>query len=631
MVAQNQDAQVRLEALGPAERIVQALTTFTDHMVHNRPGIVVKDARRKSGVRWEQVTWKDEDGTKVVYKVTKVGKKRTETKVGRLALDGVTVKDDRDQVIGEYRKPGLFPEVAVYLYKQVAEVFKMDNEFAAKWASWQFAKDHRDMKVILTAFMLVQDRRGDPVVEDGEVLFFDDDFRAVGEAMTLITGAGYLDAKLLNRVGDVLALEGVAAINRDLGFGKSARKAPMGRYNKAVTKWLRYRESNPRMLKGLVDKAGLRTNVMRLAKRVHYKPTTSEFFKVLRWKQKQAKDGRRTMAIGEAVSAAESWAELTEREICEKITESKFGAKRIAGLLPNGWTRAIMMASIEAGALSNSDFIIMSPTLEELGLLQVPTVRERWKKANEQATNQRAANIAKNLKAKANQEVMEDTADQAAAKAMEEVTRDLRIMVIVDKSGSMGGALERAKEICKKLLVSFPMDRLHVSVFNSVGTEVTFKAARSAAIEHAFKGHRAGGTTEYGEGVRALAHHRPKDGEDVLVIFVGDQGDRGVGRLVNAIQMTGWNPVAFGMLSVLGPQAWKGTVVEEAAPRLGIPWFNIEPELFDDPYTVTRTLRNLIASTPVGQAGRVQAVHRRRTLLEEILGTPLLTKPNWAA
>ena len=31
----------RVESLGPAERVVQALLQHADHMVHNRPGVVV--------------------------------------------------------------------------------------------------------------------------------------------------------------------------------------------------------------------------------------------------------------------------------------------------------------------------------------------------------------------------------------------------------------------------------------------------------------------------------------------------------------------------------------------------------------------------------------------------------------
>ena len=56
--------------------------------------------------------------------------------------------------------------------------------------------------------------------------------------------------------------------------------------------------------------------------------------------------------------------------------------------------------------------------------------------------------------------------------------------------------------------------------------------------------------------------------------------------------------------------------------------FEIDEAIFDDPYAVTRTLSNLIASTPVRAVG---AATPRKTLLEQILETELLEKPVWAA
>jgi len=643
----------RLEALGPAERIIQTLTTFTDHMVHNRPGFVVPDARANGGVRWDQATLTKAEGQPTqVFRVSKVGNKTAKTPVGVLAADGKTVNDATGRKVGEYRKPGIFPEMATWLYGQVAEAYRLDQEFVARWASWTWAKDHKDMKVVLAAFLLVQSRCGEPVRENGEVIFFDDDYRAVGEAMLLLTGATFLDTKLIRRIGQLLVLPGVAEINRKLGFGKSARNPTLGRYDKAVHKWIRFRERNPKMLEGLVKK-GFGSTVRDLVSTTHYKADSPTFYRTLRWKQKQAPDGRRTMAIGVEVDKAESWVGLTEREICERISKAKFGWKRIVGLLPaplpeeeegkptvpdlasdgyrGGLTKAIMAAAIEAGCLSDADIVILSPTIEELGLLAVPAFRTRWEEATAKATNQRAANIARNLKVQSNVEVLKDAADAAAAKVMAEVTKDLQIMVIVDKSGSMQGSLEKAKEILPKLLVSFPLERLHISVFNSVGTEITLKVAKAAAVEHAFKGHSAGGATSYADGVKVLSHHKPKAGEDVLPIFIGDQGDPGDHKLVQAIKDAGWNPVALGLISIVAAGWGEGTIVRDAARLLGVPCLTIDPALFNDPYTVTRTLRNLIATTPVGKAAPNAPAPKRVTLVEEIMKTPLLERPMWAA
>jgi hypothetical protein len=624
------------DALGPAEHIIQAILTHNDHMVHNRPGIIVEDARHKIGVRWDPVTHKVEDGEKVVYRLQKVGKKTNKVKLGTMQEDG-TVKNGA--VVGTYRPAGLYPEVATWLYGQVAEVWKLDNEFAARWASFAFPQDHRDLKVVLAAFMLVQSRKGEPVVDGGEIVFNDDDYRSVGEAMMLLSRKDRkdLNPKLLLRIHDVLSLPGIAAINRELGFGRSARRPFYGRWPKAVEKWLNYREENPKMLQGLV-KAGFRTTVMDLARRVGYKPITPKFFEVLRWKQKQSTDGRRTLSIGAAVKAAESWEGMSETQICEKIVADRPNWKRIVGLLPKdvGVTRAILAAAIEAKGLSDKDLVILTPTIEELGLMQVQEVRERWEEATKAADDMRAANIARNVKSQVVKEKLQEAADTAMQKAVEEVTKDLEVYVFVDISASMQGAIEAAKSHIAKFLQGFKPEQLHVATFNTTGRVVNIKHASAAGVTQAFRGIQAGGGTSHSAGVRALQHIKPKPGSDVLFFFVGDEEDR---PFAPAVQASGLNPMAFGFVKTTaqhGAAAWryrqgyKASAVRDTASQLEIPCFMVDEGTFDDPYAITRTIRNLVAATPVGQAVPGYVAPKRVTLVDQILKTDILQKPTWA-
>ena len=614
----------RVESLGPAERILQTLLTHSDHMVHNRPGLVSADRSSPAGVRWVPATRKDRH----IYRLEKVGKKSRRVLAGTLQHDGRVISGGRS--VGEYRAPGLFPEVAAWLYGQIAEVWKMDNEFVARWASWAFVQEHRDLKVALAAFMLVQPRCGEPVVEGGEVLFHDDDHREVGEAMCLLRrrDGKDLNPKLLLRVGDLLALEPVAQINRELGFGRSARNPALGRYTKAVTRWLRHREQNPRMLEGLV-RAGFRSTVMKLCRRVGYKPLSPTFFDTLRWKQKQASDGRRQLAIGQAVRKAESWAGLSEAEICQRIVETRPNYKRLVGLLPPeiGLTRAVVAAAIEAGALSDRDLIILTPTLEDLGMLDIPEIGERWVRATEAAEDQRAANIASRVRSKETAEKLHEAADRALQKAVAEELRGLRVYVAVDISASMSRSIEEAKSYLTKFLQGFPLDKLTVAVFNTSAREVTIRHPSAKGVEHAFKGFRAGGGTNHGSAIRdVFARHLPAPGEDALMLFVGDQQQSGT--FTEAVRTSGLSPVAFGLLHV--DSGGRLRMVEDTATNLGIPCFRIDAAMFDDPYATTRTLQRLIASTPVGQRAAAAGV-KRTSLVETILKTPLLTRPMWAA
>jgi hypothetical protein len=637
------DVQKR-ENLGPAERIIQTLIGFTDHMLHNRAGMVSPDATSPIDVRWDPVTTVEQDGKKVVYKliqkgaVTKIeveGKKPIVIKgtpVGTLWQDG-TVRSEARTKVGEFRKAGLYPEVAAWMYKQVAEVWRLDNEFAARWASYAYANDQsRDLKVVLAAFLMVQSRKGDPVLDKGVVAFHDDDFRDVGEAMALNYDKGKsLDAKLLLRVRDLLVLPEIAAINRELGFGRSARHAFLGRWPATVQKWLAFREANIQVLEGLV-KAGFKETVKNLARFVGYKPATDKFFEVLRWKQAQAGDGRRSLAIGKAVAKAESWEGLTEEQICERIVANKPGFKVITGLLPAklGLTRAIMAAAIESGALSNKDLVIATPTLEDLGLLKVQEIRERWEAATRAAEDQRAANIARNVKSKETKETLQVASDTAVQKAVAEVVKGLVIYFLVDISSSMGDAIETAKGYIEKCLQAFPLDKLHVAVFNTVGREITLKSATQVGVNQAFKGIVASGGTAYGSPfIRCLEKYKPNADEDALFIFVGDEQAPEFSREVRASRL---NPLAFGFLRVVnlafGPD--HGTAVRDTARALGIPCFVLDAQTFEDPYAVPQKLRALVAATPVGPTATVRPI-LRVTLIDQILATHLLQKPAWAA
>lgn len=648
------------ENLGPAERIIQSLISYTDHMIHNRPGMLMEDPTSAIGVKWEPVTHKEEDGgQKVVYKGhlplnpmggpirqprAKGGKIRKNIELQRVGVmqpDGQIVEGGR--VIARYQPAGIFAEVAVWMYQQVAEVWKLDNEFAAHWASWSFGQNHRDQKVILTAFMLCQSRKGDPVMEDGKVAFCDEDFRDVGEAMILTNlkkkdtkkdskdkDHRDMDAKMILRVYNVLRLPGIAAINRELGFGRSARKPFLGRWDSAVRRWLRFREQNPKVLQGLV-KAGFKTTVMELSRRAQYKPETTEFFRILGWEQTQAKEGHRKIAIGEKM-VGESWEGLNEEQVCQRIVQGKMNWKQVVGRLPEqvGVTRAVMAAAIEAGSLSDKDLVILTPTLEELGLLTVQDVRERWERAVKAADDMRAANVARNVRSKETREKLQEGADVAMQKAIEEVVRGIRTYVFVDVSGSMEGAIEAAKSYVAKFLQGFPPDRVHVAVFSTKGREVRIPHPTAAGVTNAFRGIVAGGGTDYGHGILCLSNYVTTVDEDALFVFIGDERNKDQHDLpfADSVRAMGITPMAFGLVRV-GRNP--GIAVQSTAAQLGIPCFLIDEATFADPYAIPRTIRALVAATPVGVSAHSEPHQKKRvSLVDQILDTPLLLKPAWA-
>src|SRR6185436_6858063 len=216
----------------------------------------------------------------------------------------------------------------------------------------------------------------------------------------------------------------------------------------------------------------------------------------LGWKQKQAAGGHRTVGLTDLkLQKSDRFDGLSEAEICEAIENQKLSYKEVVGRLPKdvGLTPAIMVALLPT--LSDKDLRIMTPTLEELGLMAEPEVRQRWEAAIATATDQRALNIAKNVRSKEIREKLEEAADVAAKKAVTEATEelDVRVMFLVDKSGSMEGAIEKSKDALSKILAGFPLEKLHIATFDTIGTVLKPKAASRAAVQHMLSSVKAGG------------------------------------------------------------------------------------------------------------------------------------------
>jgi hypothetical protein len=400
--------------MGPAEQLLGVVLGSSAHLWHNRPGLDVHGEWRPA-------------------KVTK-GKPERGTRVA----------------------PGLFVPAAVALYRRLIAIHKLNADLMAHLASYALVEtDWRDLKVCCAALMLVQSRSGIPIKDDdGSVAFYDDDHRVIGEAMLLWyrkKSPRMLTPKAVLRVAELLEIPEIAKLNREAGFGDpAAKRAPLGRWAKAATKWLAMREANRAMLEGLV-KAGYKETIKALARKVGFKPASPEFFGILGWKQTQADDGRRKIGLDNAtIAKSDRFDALSEAEICEIIVTQRLRYKDAVGRLPAdiGLTPAIMVALLPS--LSERDLRQLTPTLEELGLLSVAEIRARWETAIANATDQRGLNIAKNVRDEGLKTALAASADNAVkaavAAAAAPAEAPLSVMFLVDKSGSMQGVEGGARQ-----------------------------------------------------------------------------------------------------------------------------------------------------------------------------------------
>lgn len=610
------------ESRGAAERLLDMLLAQAGHLHHGRPGIV------------SQGTW-----SPCVLKRREDGRGDVLTpKRQRIGIyDGATgqVTSDAGVPLGRYQPPGLFPEAVVRVYRAVVEVAAMDAELVARLGSWAWAQEHRDLKVILAAWLLVQPRAGQPVVQHGQRLFDDVDFRAVGEAMLLLSrnDKRHFDPRMLLRVRDVLRLPEVAAINRAQGLGQG-RHAFLGRWPHAVTAYLRAHERAPKRLDAAV-RTGFRTWIIELAKAVGYRPETAAFFSTLRWPQRQAAGAHRTVGLGVEIAAAENWAALDERAICERIVEGRVPWKRVVSLVPPrvGITPAMVVATLASGGISNRELILLTPLLEDLGLVGgtvKPTdnpVCARWTEALAQADDQRARNVAKNARTDATREQLESAADTALTRTVERLMTHLHLRVIVDVSGSMHGSVPAAVEWTTRFLGGIPLTRMQVAVFNSWGRRMNIPHPSRAGVEAAFRGVSAGGGTTHAAGLATL--DRPT--EDWILVIIGDQEEAG-SLAPFFVGPNPWpKPLAVAYVEVRKSYQAEARYAELTAANLAIPLIHLAAEQFadaTDPYSMARLWQRLLAAPP--STVRLGAPGPRVSLIEQVLATALLQRPVWS-
>jgi Mg-chelatase subunit ChlD len=250
-----------------------------------------------------------------------------------------------------------------------------------------------------------------------------------------------------------------------------------------------------------------------------------------------------------------------------------------------------------------------------------PAIRQRWEKAVAEASDQRALNIAKNVQSRELREKLEEAADNAARKAVTEAAGEahIHVMFLVDKSGSMEGAIDKSKEALSRILAGFPPERLHIASFDTMGTVLRPKAASRAAVQHMLTGIKAGGGTVHGAGVRALSQAgvTVPAGAKLIVIVVGDEAGEAGDQFARSLRACGYDVAAMALLLSLSGNAARGNTVRGAATQLQVPYSEVAVEHFDDPYQVPRVLKTLL------DAPRM-AGGRQSGWVERVMNTPLL-------
>lgn len=516
--------------------------------------------------------------------------------------------------------PGLYEPDAIRLWDLIQSLYQVDPMFVGQLASYAMRQlDWRDLKVVLAAYLLVQPQAW---------------LREVGEAMILPLGGDIpqkrrMRPKDVYRVGEILRSPGIVSRVRTQ-FGYTS-KCPMGAYRRTLQKWLLIRERIPGAIQGLVG-SGYTGVVRSLAQQARYIPERWDFFRLLRWKQ--TPNAHRIFGIGESIQPVETWDGLDENAIVKQIKKSNKSYMTLVGKLPPaiGLTKSILQALIKR--MSAQDVLIALPAIEAAGLLGDPTVTKIVEKAVKSAQDHRAATVKKNLKTEAAKDLADKAVAAANTKAIKDAVpdRDVRVMFLLDISGSQQGGIEISKEILPKLLTGLDPQRVHAVAFNSdarmlydgKGTK-TDLAIRQ--IDQVLKGLRATGATLHQAGIRALSALGVKrhPNEILILLVVGDEDGEEGSSLVSAMRDAGLVPDAIGF--VYNPVGGRGWTLRTCASHLQVPLVDVEIGDLKDPYQIPKFLRGLV-DAPVMQVAHSTAPQMARfSLLEKISLEPLLVPP----
>jgi hypothetical protein len=225
-------------------------------------------------------------------------------------------------------------------------------------------------------------------------------------------------------------------------------------------------------------------------------------------------------------------------------------------------------------------------------------------------------------------EKLEESADNAAKHAVAAATRgaDVQVMFLIDKSGSMEGAIENSKEALSRILAGFPLDQVHIATFDTIGMPLVPKAASRVAIQHMLAGVKAAGGTMHGAAVQALHQNGVRMGAEtkLIVIVVGDEAGEGGDQLAKTFGRLGYHVSAMALLLSVAASAARGTTVRTCAAQLKVPFAEVTVESFNDPYQVPRVLQALL-DAPIAAGGRGNAP--AHGWVEKVMQTKLLAPP----
>ena len=391
------------------------------------------------------------------------------------------------------------------------------------------------------------------------------------------------------------------------GIMNNARHFP-GSFQTAFRKYLRYREQNPEMLRG-IRRAGLGNKLQSIYRLSHVAPG-DEAVDILNWKQK---DGRRPK--GEKLPDFNA---MSADDIVKYLKDKKLSTMVALSIIPPGKITA-SVGRVLMERCSGNQAIVLYRWFAKNGLLDVPAIAELFQDKIKQATT--AVDRIETLTRDADEGDRKVMAQARAEhrKATARTSEIGKIFMHIDTSQSMNPAIDFAKDRACIIAecVDNPHENFRWGTFSDKGRMLEVPETFTKEDFHAaLYGVRAAGMTD----CIALYPQAREFGAEVDV-YVTDQGHN-VGTITTRI-----NQYHAAHPDVPKPRAvvivdykdmrWAEhkTELEDAFRRLEIPFALIKPDDLTQSALIAQSVRN--------------AVKGELMVIEEIMNTPLPRLPNW--
>lgn len=480
-------------------------------------------------------------------------------------------------------------------FKEVAETFinlaDKDPIFLAHFTSYALTKlDSKDLKVVSTFFNALSDADGMPfVVSEGPSgKVYSSKYDKPNLRLISQVAIQMLPPELVVRV--------VELANLKLAFGERFKEAthfPKS-LKTAIIKFVRYREQNPQILKG-IKKSGLTRKFKNLYRAVRIAPSI-EAAEILRWSQKDGREIKKADAL--------SFKGLTDLQIAEKIQSEKISPMVALGALPEKLTPVVAIAVLEQA--TGNQAVILQSQFETQGLLRNKEIKALF------AEKVKTAKDALDRVDRMNTRISEDikkVLNETKAEKRKEIVGDMgRIAMHIDISSSMSNAIEEAKN-CGAILaecVKNPEENFFMYAFNTQGFKIKNpETFTKDGFMSALYGLRTSGSTN----CLATYSEARKNNVDVDV-YLTDQ-EHNSGNIDSIVQNQQNKPKAV-------------IIVDFSSNRKDLYQGFIRNEI---PVTIMKP-GTLTQSALVAQAVKT-ALKGQVALVDEIMDTPLLKLPRW--